>query len=91
MSKVRFREIKGRNVQYLEEGGKWTSTGKGSLDSIGIDSEGRPQYSLRTTFMTNISNTMSKDKVMLLMGHKQWRECYDKRTAEDLIKNFKTM
>ena len=62
-----------------------------SLDSIGIDSEGRPQYSLRTTFMTNISNTMSKDKVMLLMGHKQWRECYDKRTAEDLIKNFKTM
>ena len=62
-----------------------------SLDSIGIDSEGRPQYSLRTTFMTNISNTMSKDKVMLLMGHKQWRECYDTRTAEDLIKNFKTM
>lgn len=39
MSKVRFREIKGRNVQYLEEGGKCTSTGKGSLDSIGIDSE----------------------------------------------------
>ena len=34
---------------------------------------------------------MSKDNVMLLMGHKQWRECYDKRTAEDLIKNFKTM
>ena len=34
---------------------------------------------------------MSKDKVMLLMGHKQWRECYDKCTAEDLIKNFKTM
>ena len=31
MSKVRFREIKGRNVQYLEEGGKWTSTGKGSI------------------------------------------------------------
>ena len=62
-----------------------------SLDSIGIDSEGRPQYSLRTTFMTNISNTMSKDKVMLLMGHNQWRECYDKRTDEDLIKNSKTM
>ena len=31
MSKVRFREIKGRNVQYLEEGGKWTSTGKCSI------------------------------------------------------------
>lgn len=34
---------------------------------------------------------MSKDKVMLLIGHKQWRKCYDKHNAEDLIKNFKTM
>ena len=40
---------------------------------------------------TIYNKAMSKDKVMLLMGHKQWRECYNKRTAEDLIKNFKTM
>ena len=40
---------------------------------------------------TIYNKSMSKDKVMLLMGHKQWRECYDKRTAEDLINNFKTM
>ena len=37
------------------------------------DTEGRPQYELMTTFMTNISNAMSDEKVMLLMGHNALR------------------
>lgn len=55
------------------------------------ETEGRPQYALRTTFMTNISNTMSYEKVMLLMGHKAWRSCYDQRNPEHDIKKLKTM
>ena len=46
---------------------------KKTLSRLGIETEGRPQYALRTTFMTNISNTMSDEKVMLLMVHKAWR------------------
>ena len=41
--------------------------------------------------MTNISNTMSDEKVMLLMGHKAWRSCYDHRNPEQVIKKLKTM
>ena len=37
------------------------------------ETEGHPQYALMTTFMTNISNAMSDEKVMLLMGHNAWR------------------
>ena len=37
------------------------------------DTEGRPQYALMTTFMTNISNAMSDEKVMLMMGHNALR------------------
>lgn len=55
------------------------------------ETEGHPQYALRTTFMTNISNTMSDEKVMLLMGHKAWRSCYDQRNPEQDIKKLKTM
>lgn len=54
------------------------------------ETEGRPQYALRTTFMTNISNTMSDEKVMLLMGHKAWRSCYDQRNPEQVIKKLNT-
>ena len=43
---------------------------KKTLSRLGIETEGSPQYALRTTFMTNISNTMSDEKVMRLMGHK---------------------
>ena len=46
------------------------------------DTEGRPQYALMTTFMTNISKAMSDEKVMLLIGHKAWRSCYDQRNPE---------
>ena len=64
---------------------------KKTLSRLGIETEGRPQYALRTTFMTNISNTMSDEKVMLLMGHKSWRSCYDQRNPERVIKKLKTM
>ena len=64
---------------------------KKMLSRLGIETEGRPQYALRTTFMTNISNTMSDEKVMLLMGHKAWRSCYDQRNPEQVIKKLKTM
>ena len=37
------------------------------------DTEERPQYALMITFMTNISNAMSDEKVMLLMGHNALR------------------
>ena len=37
------------------------------------ETEVRPQYALMTTFMTNISNAMSDEKVMLLMGHNALR------------------
>ena len=55
------------------------------------ETEGHSQYALRTTFMTNISNTMSDEKVMLLMGHKAWRSCYDQRNPEQVIKKLKMM
>ena len=45
----------------------------------------------KETFMTNISNTMSDEKVMLLMGHKALRLCYDHRNPEQVIKKLKTM
>ena len=64
---------------------------KKTLSRLGIETEGRPQYALRTTFMTNISNTMSDEKVILLMGHKAWRSCYDQRNPEQVIKKLKTM
>ncbi len=40
---------------------------------------------------SEISNTMSDEKVMLLMGHKAWRSCYDQRNPEQVIKKLKTM
>ena len=56
---------------------------------IGISTEGRPPYALRTTFMTNVSKKMSREQVEELMGHKQWRSCYDKRTPEDIVRKVK--
>lgn len=55
------------------------------------ETKGRPQYALMTTFMTNISNTMSDEKVMFLMGHKAWMSCYDQINPEQVIKKLKTM
>ena len=62
---------------------------KVTMEKLGISTEGRPQYSMRTTFMTNVAKRMDTDNVMLLMGHKQWRSCYDKRTPEDIVKKIK--
>ena len=56
---------------------------------LGIDTKGRPPYALRTTYMTNIAKTMSREQVEELMGHKQWRACYDKRSAEDILAKIK--
>ncbi len=52
---------------------------------LGIDTTNRPPYALRTTFMTNVAKTMNREQVEELMGHRQWRACYDKRTAEDVL------
>lgn len=56
------------------------------MERIGIDVTGRPPYALRTTFMTRVANKYQREQVEELMGHKQWRACYDKRTPEDVIK-----
>lgn len=62
---------------------------KKRMEAIGIKTEERPPYALRTTYMTNIAKTMSREQVEELMGHKQWRACYDKRTAEDILAKIK--
>ena len=58
------------------------------METLGISTEGRPPYALRTTFMTNVAKTMDREKVQQLMGHKEWRSCYDQRTAEDIIEGI---
>lgn len=57
-----------------------------SCERIGIDTKGRPQYAMRTTFMTNAANILTKEQVEELMGHRQWRSCYDKRRPEDIVR-----
>lgn len=61
---------------------------KKRMDSLGIDTTGRPPYALRTTFMTNVAKKMTREQVEELMGHRQWRACYDKRTAEDVLEKI---
>lgn len=56
------------------------------MERIGIDIKGRPPYALRTTFMTRVANKYQREQVEELMGYKQWRACYDKKTPEDVIK-----
>ncbi|MGX8678350.1 MAG: tyrosine-type recombinase/integrase [Sphaerochaetaceae bacterium] len=51
-----------------------------------VDINGRPQYSLRTSFMTYMAGEVDNMKLMELMGHKQWRMCYDRRTPEMVIR-----
>lgn len=58
---------------------------------LGIDTKGRPPYAIRTTFMTTAANIFSEDKVMELMGHRQWRACYDQRTPENVIKRAREL
>lgn len=62
---------------------------KKRMEAMHISTEGRPPYALRTTYMTNIAKTMSREQVEELMGHKQWRACYDKRSAEDILTKLK--
>lgn len=59
------------------------------MEALGIETKGRPPYALRTTYMTNIAKTLTREQVEELMGHKQWRACYDKRSASDIIKKIK--
>lgn len=58
------------------------------MAEIGIDTKNRPPYALRTTFMTNAAKKMNREQVEELMGHKQWRSCYDKRSAEDILEKI---
>ena len=87
--KTKFRKQNGRKCQYLDENGKWKSTGKDTI------AEAKQWYYSgkgkdKITF-SEISNTMSDEKVMLLIGHKAWRSCYDQRNPEQVIKKLKTM
>lgn len=59
---------------------------KERMKAIGINTTNRPPYALRTTFMTNVAKKMDREQVEELMGHRQWRSCYDKRSAEDILK-----
>lgn len=58
---------------------------KSRMDMLGIDTTGRPPYSIRTTFMTQMSIKYDEDTIKELMGHTQWHRCYDKRTPEELL------
>ena len=62
-----------------------------SLVRAGVEYNHRPPYCLRTTFQTNAAKTMSREQVEELMGHKQWRACYDKRTPEDIVRKVRTI
>ena len=61
---------------------------KTGLERLGLSTEQRPLYSLRTTFFTIGASTMPDDVLMELMGHKKWHVCYDKRTPEAVIKKM---
>lgn len=56
-----------------------------SLRLIGISTENRPPYALRTTFFTNSANKLDESVLKELMGHKQWRSCYDQRKPEEVL------
>ncbi len=58
------------------------------MSILGVDTKDRPPYALRTTFMTNAAKRMNREQVEILMGHKEWRSCYDKRTAEDVLEQI---
>lgn len=60
-----------------------------SLVRAGVEYNHRPPYCLRTTFQTNAAKTLSREQVEELMGHKQWRACYDKRTPEDIVRKVR--
>ena len=60
-----------------------------ALKRAGIDPEGHPPYSFRTTFMTRLSMVATDSVVMRLMGHTQWHTCYDKRTPLDMLEKAK--
>lgn len=61
---------------------------KERMEILGISTEGRPPYALRTTFMTNAAKKMKREQVEELMGHKEWHSCYDKRSAEDILQKI---
>lgn len=58
------------------------------MADLGIDTTNRPPYALRTTFMTNVAKNMTREQVEELMGHRRWRACYDKRSAEDILEKI---
>ncbi len=49
---------------------------------LGIETDGRPQYSLRHTFMTRMAGKYDESVVKELMGHTVWESVYDHRTPE---------
>lgn len=60
------------------------------MSLLGIDTTTRPPYSIRTTFMSQMSTKYDEEVVKELMGHTQWHRCYDKRTPEELLSRIAT-
>lgn len=58
---------------------------KNALDKLGLPTEDRPPYALRTTFFTLTASEIPENALLELMGHKKWHFCYDKRTPEDML------
>lgn len=59
-----------------------------AMKILGLSTENRTPYSLRTTFFTEMTKTYSDEIAMELMGHKKWHTCYDKKTPIDVIKKI---
>ncbi len=55
------------------------------MNKLGISTENRPPYAIRTTFMTRMARKYDEETVKELMGHTQWHDCYDRRTPEELL------
>lgn len=63
---------------------------KRCMKKLGISTENRPPYAIRTTFMTKMAKSYDEETVMELMGHTHWHSCYDQRTPKELLEKIRS-
>jgi len=61
---------------------------KETIKTLGIPRKGRTQYSLRHSFETDLSGEISDQILLQLMAHTGYRQEYDHRTPETLLRQL---
>ena len=59
------------------------------LKEKGMYQPGKSLYSFRSTFFSNILADHTDEAAIMLMGQKNWHDCYDQRTPEQIITRTK--